>query len=61
MNEIDGNKILEMAKKLAQQEAECACPTLFRFAIERGISLVDLRNEIRWLISMSDQDLERFK
>lgn len=58
---INGEDILSIAMELAQKESECPCPTLFRFAAERGISLKELRDEIRLLISMSDNEIEEYQ
>ena len=55
---MNGEDILRKAKELAQKETECTCPTLFRIAVERNISLKQLRDEIRLLISMSDDELD---
>ena len=57
---INGDDIIRKAKELAEKESECPCPTLFRFAIEHGISLKQLRDEIRLLISMSDEEIRTY-
>lgn len=56
---INGEEIVRKARELAKKESECPCPTLFRIAAERGISLKELRDEIRLLISMSDEEISR--
>ena len=56
----DMNEILAKAKKLVQLEAECPCPTLFKLAFEKGITLEQLRDEIRLLISMSDDEVKKY-
>lgn len=58
---MDGKKIIDEAKRLAQLEAECPCPTLFEFAFDRHITLEQLRDEIRILISMPDDEVKRYK
>lgn len=55
---IDGRKIMEQARKLAELENKTQCPTLFKFAIQNGITLQELRDEIRLLISMPDDELK---
>jgi hypothetical protein len=57
---INGEEIIRKARELAQKESECPCPTLFHIAVERGISLKELRDEIRLLISMSDEEISRY-
>lgn len=58
---MDGKKIIEEAKRLAKLESECPCPALFEFAFDRRITLEQLRNEIRILISMPDDEVKRYK
>ena len=57
---INGDEIVSKARELAQKETECPCPTLFRFAVERGVSLKEIRDEVRLLISMSDDEIKTF-
>lgn len=57
---MDGKKIIEEAKRLAELDAECPCPALFKFAFDRGIKLEQLRDEIRLLISMSDDEVKYY-
>lgn len=57
---MDGKNFIEEAKRLAKLEAECPCPALFKFAFERGIKLEQLRDEIRLLISMSDDEVKEY-
>lgn len=54
---IDGNRIMQQAKKLAELENRTQCPTLFKYAVQNGITLKELRDEIRILISMSEEEL----
>lgn len=58
---MDGKKIIEEAKRLAKLEAECPCPALFEIAFDRRITLEQLRDEIRILISMPDDEVKRYK
>ena len=58
---INGDEIIRKARELAQKEVQCPCPTLFRFAVERGISLKELRDEIRLVISMSDEEISSYE
>lgn len=55
---IDGNKIIEQARKLAELENKTQCPTLFKYAVQNGITLKELRDEIRILISMTDGEID---
>lgn len=55
---IDGNKIIEQARKLAEMESKTQCPTLFKYAVQNGITLKELRDEIRILISMTDGEID---
>ena len=57
---MDDKKIIEEIRRLARLEEECPCPTLFRFAVERDIKLEQLRDEIRLLISMSDDEVKKY-
>lgn len=57
---MDDKKIIDEIKRLAKLEAECPCPTLFKFAFERDIKLEQLRDEIRLLISMSDDEIKKY-
>ena len=55
---INGNKIIEQARKLAELESKTQCPTLFKYAVQNGITLKKLRDELRVLLSMSDDEAE---
>ena len=55
---IDGNKIIEQARILAEKESKTQCPTLFKFAIQNGITIKELRDEMRILIWMTDEEAE---
>lgn len=57
---MDGKKIIDEAKRLAKMETECPCPVLFKLAFDRGITLEQLRDEIRLLISMPDDEVKRY-
>lgn len=57
---IDADKLIRRAKEYEQKESECPCPILFRISAERGITLKQLRDEIRLLISMSDDEAESY-
>ena len=55
---LDGNKIIEQARILAETESKTQCPTLFKFAVQNGITIKELRDELRVLLSMSDEEAE---
>lgn len=58
---MDAKRIIEEAKRLAQLDAECPCPTLLEFAFDRHITLEKLRDEIRNLICMLDDEVKLYK
>ena len=53
---IDGKKIMEQAIILAELENKTQCPTLFKFAVQNGITIKELRDELRILFSMPDEE-----
>ena len=55
---VDVNKIMQQARVLAEVEKSVQCPTLLKFAVEKGITLKELRDELRVLFSMSDEEAE---
>ena len=55
---LDGNKIIEQARILAETESKTQFHTLFKFAIQNGITIKELRDEMRVLLSMSDEEAD---
>ena len=54
-------EFLQRAMHLSDLEAKCPCPKLLMIALENGITLEELRDEIRQLISMPDDEVKTYE
>ena len=53
-------EFLQYAMHVSELGNECPCPKLLMIALDNGITLEDLRNEIRLLISMPDDEVKKY-
>lgn len=54
-------KFIEYAMHVSELEEECPCPKLLRLALDNGMTLEELRDEIRLLISMPDDEVKAYE
>lgn len=53
-------KFIEYAMHVSEQEENCPCPKLFRLALDYGMTLEDLRNELWILTRMSEWEVKKY-